>query len=208
MTADEMTAAIEAEIQDEIDQMPQAPHQIQGFLGQAASSLMGTFADPLWLLYRKAKGVTWDRMGAFVGVPTIEVRGGREYVFRKNPAEPFRFVRPSGETIVPDSMVTDGGSVPRAVWCVPGLNPWDYMPAFLIHDWEFVTHHCNAGWPKSFEDVNVTLGEAIYTMMRSGLVQEDWRAAAIIVRAVSTSVAWRVWDAPWTQEQCRVVLTA
>lgn len=213
MTQTELAAAVEAEIEDELDQIPPASSPVRGLvggLGKVMFQISGTFADPAWLMYKRLKGLTWDRVGSFHGIPSVQVRGGREYVYRPDKADPFRFVRHTGEEIVVGAMATDGGSVPRACWAVPGLDPWTYMPAFLIHDWEFVTHHCNAGWSKSFEDVNQTLAEAVYTMMRVGVgpvkVAEDWRVAAVIYLAVMTRVGRRVWDAPWTQEQCQLVL--
>ena len=115
---------------------------------------VGSLNDPLWEVYKKVRGVAWDRPGGFLGKnPTLEIVGDRDYVYRPDPVDPFRFVRASGETIVPGAMRTDCGSCPRAAWIVPGFDPWTYAKAFLVHDWEFVTHHCNAGWPKSFEDV-------------------------------------------------------
>jgi hypothetical protein len=204
-----LTREMEEEIAEEVDHLPSPPCQPVGLLGgalPAVSAVAGTFADPLWHLYKRLKGVTWDRVGTFVGVPQIEARGGREYVLRQPDTDPFRFVRANGELVVPGAMRTDGGSVPRVAWFVPNLDPWNYMPAYLIHDWEFVRHHCHAGYEKSFAEVNQTLGEAVYTMMRSGVVKEDWRAAVVIVLAVSTRIAKRVWDAPWTEEACRLTL--
>lgn len=168
---------------------------------------VGAFADPLWHVYKKFRGIGWDKAGGFLGAwPKLEIRGGRDYAYRPDPADPFRFVRHTGETVVPGAMVTDSGSCPRAAWAIPGFDPWTYGPAFLIHDWEFVTHHCNAGWPKPFEAVNDTLGEAIVTLMVFGNVPQDWRKAALIVAAVNSFVGRRVWDTPWTEAQCRLTL--
>lgn len=72
----------------------------------------------------------------FYGKYRLEYQGPREYVYVPNSADPFTFIRPSGEKIVLDEpFVTDGASVPRVFWSLPGLSPWDFMPAALVHDW-------------------------------------------------------------------------
>ncbi|RNC82869.1 MAG: DUF1353 domain-containing protein [Phycisphaera sp.] len=40
-------------------------------------------------------------------------------------------------------MYTDGGSIPRVFWSIPGYSPWGYAPAYIIHDWIFSVHQCN-----------------------------------------------------------------
>lgn len=159
----------------------------------------GTFLDPLWLAYRRVWGVRYDRVGEFVGTPTIEVLGDRDYVFRGGG---FAFRRHTGEVITPGTMTTDGGSVPRVVWAVPGLDPWTYLPAFLIHDWEFVAHHCGCGPEKSFEEVNDTLAEGLYTLMAGGHVPQDWRVLVAIKTAVDSFVGRRVWGRAWSDDDC------
>ncbi|MBE7495921.1 MAG: DUF1353 domain-containing protein [Verrucomicrobiaceae bacterium] len=65
-----------------------------------------------------------------------------DVLFSYEPGEksPFRD-RFSGNRITPDAMLTTGASVPRSLWMAPGLSPFDYTGAALIHDWLFEAHH-------------------------------------------------------------------
>lgn len=162
---------------------------------------MGGFRRWLWGPY------PWEKLGKFSGGPLIvEVSGGRDYVYRPHPTTPFTFTRSTGEVITPRAVVTDGGSIPRPAWLVPGLDPWFYFPAYLIHDWEFVAHHCHADFRKSHAAVNDTLCEAVYTLMVTGRVPRDFRNVEWIRRGVGSRVGKRVWDAPWTATMCDVTL--
>jgi Protein of unknown function (DUF1353) len=44
-------------------------------------------------------------------------------------------------TIRPEEMITNGASVPRNLWYVPGFSAFDYTRAALIHDWLYEAHH-------------------------------------------------------------------
>jgi Protein of unknown function (DUF1353) len=44
-------------------------------------------------------------------------------------------------TIRPEEMITNGASVPRNLWYVPGFAAFDFTRAALIHDWLFEAHH-------------------------------------------------------------------
>jgi Protein of unknown function (DUF1353) len=44
-------------------------------------------------------------------------------------------------TIRPEEMITNGASVPRKLWYVPGFAAFDFTRAALIHDWLFEAHH-------------------------------------------------------------------
>ena len=58
-----------------------------------------------------------------------------KFVYRKQASNVFSF-QPSFMTqpIIPEDMYTDGGSVPRIFWNIPGLSPWGLGPAYIIHD--------------------------------------------------------------------------
>jgi hypothetical protein len=73
----------------------------------------------------------------------LEWKNQHEFVFHQNQKEPFYFERTNGQRIIPKSMYTDGGSIPRVLWGFSGYSPWEYGPAFLIHDWIFIAHHCH-----------------------------------------------------------------
>jgi hypothetical protein len=44
-------------------------------------------------------------------------------------------------TICPKPFLTDGASVPRALWCLSGFGPFDFTKSAIIHDWLFEGHH-------------------------------------------------------------------
>lgn len=99
------------------------------------------------------------QVGAFSGYPLLEWRGPLTYWFKQQPYPlAFRFIRPDGTILTPDDIVTDGGSIPRALWNLPGLSPWDYLPAYLLHDWLFTKKPC------SFDEANLILAEALLAM--------------------------------------------
>ena len=46
-----------------------------------------------------------------------------------------------GWKIEPEEIITDGASVPRQIWYLPGFSAFDFTRAALIHDWLFEAHH-------------------------------------------------------------------
>ena len=79
--------------------------------------------------------IEWDKQDNFIYRP----QKGKELSF-----QPFAW-KGTGNRITPTLMYTDGGSVPRAFWNIPGLSPWSFGPAYVIHDYIFAVHRC--GWP-------------------------------------------------------------
>ena len=75
--------------------------------------------------------------------------GDGRFVFIPNPNDPLTFTRLDnmgtviGQPIRPEIMYTDGGSIPRLATVFKGLSPWGYAPAYMVHDWLFIAHHCN-----------------------------------------------------------------
>jgi Protein of unknown function (DUF1353) len=64
--------------------------------------------------------------------------------------------------IKPELMYTDGGSIPRAFWSFDGLSPWEYGPAFIIHDWMFNQHYCKKdAYPVTLAEANDILLDAM-----------------------------------------------
>lgn len=63
--------------------------------------------------------------------------------------------------IVPGMMITTGASVPRNLWRIRGLAPWDYAQAAIIHDWLFEAHHRHLAGEKGYEKyADIGLGDA------------------------------------------------
>jgi hypothetical protein len=184
---------------------PPKPHlQASGFLGSYLPDVR-TFGSIPWRVHRRLWGCRWDKAGVLEGRPLVEYRGGADYAYRPDPAQPFRFTRANGHIIEPGTMVTDGASVPRVLWAVPGLSAMDYLPAALIHDWIFTDHHCNPTSFWSFEEANDVLGEVMYTMMTAARppfrVPEDWGVIVAYHTAVNSVIGRRIWSREWTDAE-------
>ncbi len=138
-------------------------------------------------------------VGEFVGKFRLEWLGPGRWRYWPDHVDPFAFRRASGQVIIPEDMTTDGGSVPRLFWPLPGLSPWDYGPAFMLHDWEFFAHDQGMK-TQTFEEVNLTLAEAIKTLMVMGFkgttVRYNAHALLTIHQAVSSPIGRKIWDDP------------
>jgi len=134
--------------------------------------------------------------------------GDGTFLFVPDPRDPLIFHRPDrtapGSTIQPGLMYTDGGSIPRIAQVFKGLSPWGYAPAYMIHDWVFVAHHCIVDGSDerrfdqvrgiNFGDSAAVLGEAIKALIDAGQVDPNDVAATAITGAVGSVVAKRIWD--------------
>lgn len=147
--------------------------------------------------------------GAFTGsvlVMWVGEGGGSgdgRFLFVPDPKHPLTFKRPGGtHTIRPAMMYTDGGSIPRVAQVFKGLSPWGYAPAYMIHDWMFVAHHCRRdGDPAyaraddlSFQDSYHILDEAIATLVAERKVARNDVARSAITAAVASPIARKLWD--------------
>jgi len=87
---------------------------------------------------------------------------------------PFAFTDSTGHRIVPGRFWTDGGTIPAFATVVSGINRFSYLPAYLIHDWEYVLHHCDQLDPaRDQKRVDAALLETLKTMMTTNLVDES-----------------------------------
>lgn len=138
--------------------------------------------------------VEWDREDRFIYWPQ---------------ADPIRF-KPSffksNAEIVPERMYTDGGSVPRVFWGIPGLSPWGLGPAYIIHDWIFLVHRCKFPAPPevagiTFEQSAQILAEVGKSLIEAGLI--DNNKLEEIVWAIRTRYAHDLWDRPATADECK-----
>jgi hypothetical protein len=127
------------------------------------------------------------------------------FVYRRT-ADPVTF-KPSFMTaaIVPDDMYTDGGSVPRIFWSIPGLSPWGLGPAYIIHDWLFEVHRCGRDAPEevsniTFEQSARILAEVGKSLVDAGLI--DNNRLPEVVWAVRTRYARSAWDRPVAPGEC------
>lgn len=127
----------------------------------------------------------WDdyQTGSFKNIESIHLRwvGGEasahrllEYIPDKD--LPFSFTDAKGARITPERFLTDGGTIPSFATVVSGIDRFGYLPAYLLHDWEYVLHHCNRLPPdRDQERVDSAMMEALKTMMVEGRVAESRR---------------------------------
>jgi immune inhibitor A len=167
------------------------------------------FGGWLWQQYLRWFQPAWVQLGEFTGRYSVRPIGRRDYDYTPD-ATPFTFKRQNGQVITPGRMVTDGGSVPRIAWLVPDIDPWAYMDAYVLHDWLHLTHHCIRPLDprNTFEEANLVLAEAIYTLMvtRPDQYPADWRKIVVIHTAVSSFVGRGLWDKQWDAHECRNLL--
>ena len=94
--------------------------------------------------------MTWTQPGpggTLTGKLNVRWIGENRFVYEPDAQDPLTFVSTDTSKIIPARMLTDGGSIPPVFWGAPGLSPWGYGPAYIIHDWLFDQHHCKyAGW--------------------------------------------------------------
>ena len=113
--------------------------------------------------------------------------------------------------VVPETMYTDGGSIPRIFWSIPGLSPWGFGPAYVIHDWLFEVHRCNRPAPPevkaiTFEQSAQILAEVGKSLVEAGLIENN--KLDEIVWAIQTRYARDIWDRPPTPAECAVPVVA
>jgi hypothetical protein len=135
-------------------------------------------------------------VGKFEGVLEVRWLEPDKFLFVPNEKNPLRYTTADATwQIKPKPMYTDGGSIPRIFWSVPGYSPWGVAPAYIIHDWLFVAHHCNStGYENvSFSDTSRIMGESIKTLMETNIVPKDETLFFAVVAAVKTPIAESLW---------------
>jgi len=146
--------------------------------------------------------------GVLDGVVDVQWDSEDLFVYRRLSGDPLRFKPsfwPKGTRIEPKDMYTDGGSVPRVFWNLPGLSPWGFGPAYIIHDYIFAVHRC--GWDDplvkqiKFEESAEILAEVGKALIDRKLIKHD--ALNAIVWAVKTQYARTLWDTPGSPEDCK-----
>lgn len=136
--------------------------------------------------------------GTFEGKLTIRWVEPDRFVYIPDSLNPLSFTTPTRPPLVPGIMYTDGGSIPRLFWGVTGYSPWGYAPAYIIHDWLFLAHHC--AFPDyqniEFEDSARILAEGIKTIMEAGIAPKDETTLWAIYEAVKSRIAESIWNNP------------
>lgn len=101
------------------------------------------------------------KAGVFSGLPLVEWHGEIDYLYHPS----HFFTRWTGEKVTPwKEFKTDGGSLPRFLWGLPGMNPWTYFPAYVIHDFCYTFHEKGNIVECTFDEANLILAEMLVVM--------------------------------------------
>lgn len=133
--------------------------------------------------------------GEITGRLTVEWIAPDCFAYRPDALDGLSFQDSTGRTITPETIFTDGGSIPRLLWGIPQLSPWGYAPAYIVHDWMFEAHRCEKE-DYTFEDSVRVLSEVIKTLMESERwgVARDKLALYAISKAVGSPIAKGLWN--------------
>jgi hypothetical protein len=133
--------------------------------------------------------------GRFTGKLYVEWIAPNQFIYRPDADRPLVFTASDGRSLKPRPMYTDGGSIPRLFWSAPNLAPWDFGPAYVIHDWLFEQRHCKYDdWQSyDFERGAQILAEGIKTQMTSAGT-EDASIVYAIYEAVRSPIAKALWE--------------
>jgi hypothetical protein len=137
--------------------------------------------------------LAWDDGYRFVAYPVK----GSELTYKL--PKGHRLADLLGE-IKPEIMYTDGGSIPRTFWSFDGLSPWEYGPAFIIHDWIFNRHYCEKdAFPVSLAEANDILLDAMILLdrqvtKRHGQRPHNYEDVRRLIDAAVTSFSSQVWN--------------
>lgn len=150
-------------------------------------------------LYKRIVQRWFDKLpvGSFEGDFSLIWTGpGRKFLYIPNYKTPFKFTRANGEVIQPGVMATDAGSIPQLFHSI--VDPWTYLPGFIIHDYEF---GIGPNGTKPFKDVNKTLAEAIKTQMTNGYLNTEIpRTNALDVKTIYSGVNSFVGKGIWNDQ--------
>ncbi|MGD9784874.1 MAG: hypothetical protein AB7E80_13645 [Hyphomicrobiaceae bacterium] len=123
---------------------------------------LGGCLDRLW-------GWHYDqtKTGTLKGTLQIRWLSQDTFLFSPDPADPLVFTRSDGTSIQPQTMYTDGGTIPLALRAIKAYSPWGYAPAYIIHDWLFVMKQCKLKGYETWtlDDAANVMSEAIKTLM-------------------------------------------
>lgn len=127
-------------------------------------------------------------MGKFTGRYCLRPVSYRLFEYTPDRGDPFAFVTDLGQRIEPQTMLTDGASIPRFAWAFPGFDPMDWIDGAVIHDWLYESHHRGLS-AVTFSQANAVLLECLQTL---GVAH--WKRAAIMGAIGAFGRA--VWDKP------------
>jgi len=107
--------------------------------------------------------------GELKGRLVVEWIDQDKFLFLPDATNPLVFRRKNDEVIEPRRMYTDGGSIPAALRSIKSYSPWGYAPAFIVHDWLFVMHHCKVPGHENIdlEKAATIMSEVMKTVMEN-----------------------------------------
>lgn len=153
--------------------------------------------------YQTTRAGTFEGELAVVWLKGTKGAGDGTFVYVPTPDRPLTFVRPDGTRIEPTMIYTDGGSVPSLARAFNGLTPWNYGPAYIVHDWLFRAKQCwTAGKQRpeysvvadmSFEASAEIIAESIKALHDSGRVRRDDVSGTAVTAAVASPISYRHW---------------
>jgi Protein of unknown function (DUF1353) len=166
--------------------------RVAGALGRALLALV------LWPLQAWA-GWHYRHTQAGILSGTLAVAWYRPdlFVYTPDAQAPLVFTRHDGQRIEPARMVTDGGSIPRALWILRNYSPWGFGPAFVIHDWLFHMRACKLpGYEAySLQLAAQVLSEVMKTLLQlPGFDYGSRTSMFLMYLAVQSAPARRAWD--------------
>lgn len=145
-----------------------------------------------------ALGASYEEfhVGSLKGKLIVQWWEPDKFVFLPDKDDPLTFKRSNGETIVPNRMFTDGGSIPRQLWIFRNYSPWGYAPAFIVHDWLFHMKHCGLpGNDKYNHEIAATvMAEVTKTLMETKKVDVAKLTLLSMYEAVDSGIAKTYWD--------------
>ncbi|MCB1519186.1 MAG: DUF1353 domain-containing protein [Hyphomicrobiaceae bacterium] len=137
------------------------------------------------------------KTGELKGTLQIRWLSQDKFLFVPDAADPLVFKRADGTVIQPQSMYTDGGTIPSALRAIKAYSPWGYAPAFIIHDWLFVMKQCKLQGHEAYDldTAAMIMAEAMKTLME----KPDFGGPNKLVHysmyeAVRTSTARDYWE--------------
>ena len=142
--------------------------------------------------------ITYDELdvGRLEGKVLVQWIEPDLFIFTPDQNERLKFIRKNGDEIMPQRMLTDGGSIPRSVWILRSYSPWGFAPAFIIHDWLFEVKHCHFSEHEGYTHVDAArvMAEIMKTMMESKKVAVDRSTVISMYSAVVSPLAKENWD--------------
>jgi hypothetical protein len=167
------------------------------------AALVATCGGCANVSYETTKAGTFKGEMAVVWLKGTEGSGDGTFIYVPTPGKALTFTRPSGAEIAPTMIYTDGGSVPPLARAFRGFTPWNYGPAYIVHDWLFRAKQCWADGHRdeaykvvadmSFEDSAAIIAESIKALHDTGRVRKDDVSAAAVTAAVTSPFSYKYW---------------